>query len=274
MTDWDLRVCARRGHETYQPDEPTLQARLHVPTPSGESWRCLRCGLFVIGDPRRSGPADEAPILLRGRALRDAFILRLLAVERGVRGVAVIAAAVAVFWFRNSQATLSRHFEHNLVHWQKVASDFNYDLNDSGLVSTIRHFLKLGSTTLIWIGIGLAAYGAVELAECIGLWMLRRWAEYLAVVATSAGLPLEIYELVKGATLTKIVVFLVNVGFVVYILLSKRLFGVRGGHVAFAAERAGESLLEVEKAAALLPTSATKPIPTPAEPPVPQPLSP
>jgi uncharacterized membrane protein (DUF2068 family) len=274
MRDWDLGVCARRGHETYRPDEPALRARLHVPTPSGESWRCLRCGLFVIGNPRRSGPADAAPILLRGRALRDAFILRVLAVERGVRGIAVIAAAVAVFWFRNSQAALSQHFERNLVHWQKVASDLNYDLNDSGLVSTIRHFLKLGPTTLIWIGIGLAAYGAIELAECIGLWRLRRWAEYLAVVATSAGLPLEIYEMAKGATVTKVVVFLVNVGFVVYILLSKRLFGVRGGREAYEAERANESLLEVEKAAALLPQSATKPVPAPAEPPVPEPLSP
>ena len=265
MRDWDLRACARRGHETYAPDEPTLRARLHVPTPSGESWRCLRCGLFVLGEPRRSGPADEAPILLRGRALRDAFILRLLAVERGVRGVAVLVAAVAVFWFRDSQASLSRHFEHNLVHWQKAASDVSYNLNDSGLVSTIRHFLRLGSTELTWIGIGLAAYGLVEMAECVGLWMLRRWAEYLAVVATSVGLPIEIYELAKGFTITKLVVFLVNVGFVLYILLAKRLFGIRGGRVAYEAERAGESLLEVEKSAAVLPESATEPVdPIPA----------
>jgi uncharacterized membrane protein (DUF2068 family) len=260
MRDWDLRACARRGHETYEPDEPGLRARLHVPTPSGESWRCLRCGLFVLGEARRSGPADEAPILLRGPALRDAFILRVLAVERGVRGVVVLAAAVAVFWFRNSQASLQRSFEKHLVHWQKVASDVNYNLNDSGLVSTIRHFFRLGSAELIWIGLGLIAYGVVEMFECVGLWRLRRWAEYLAVVATSAGLPIEIYELAKGFTPTKLVVFLINIGFVLYIWLSKRLFGVRGGREAFEAERAGESLLEVEKAAALVPESATEPI--------------
>jgi hypothetical protein len=78
----------------------------------------------------------------------------------------------------------------------------------------------------------------------------------------------------KGATLTKVVVFLVNVGFVLYILLSKRLFGVRGGREAYEAERANESLLEVEKAAALLPHSATKPVQARTEPPVPEPLSP
>ncbi|MDX6204765.1 MAG: hypothetical protein QOE76_3885 [Frankiales bacterium] len=267
MRDWDLRACARHGHETYAPDETALRERLHVPTPSGESWRCLRCGLFVIGEPRRRGPADEAPILLRGGALRDAFILRLLAVERGVRGVAVLAAAFAVFWFRSSEAELSRYFEDHLPRWQDAAHAFNYDLNDSGLVSTIRHYLTLDSATLTWIGVGLIGYGVVELAEAIGLWLLRRWAEYLAVVATSAGLPLEIYEMAKGVTATKFVVFLVNVGFVLYILLSKRLFGVRGGRVAYDSERASESLLEVEKSAALLPASATRPIPAPAEPP-------
>jgi hypothetical protein len=36
---------------------------------------------------------------------------------------------------------------------------------------------------------------------------------------------------------------------VVYLVWSKRLFGLRGGHAAFEAERHGESLLEVERAA-------------------------
>ena len=36
---------------------------------------------------------------------------------------------------------------------------------------------------------------------------------------------------------------------VVYILWTKRLFGIRGGREAFEAERAGVSLLEVERAA-------------------------
>jgi hypothetical protein len=36
---------------------------------------------------------------------------------------------------------------------------------------------------------------------------------------------------------------------VVYLLLTKRLFGIRGGHAAYEAERHEESLLEVEEAA-------------------------
>ncbi|MBV9832705.1 MAG: hypothetical protein JOZ82_14020, partial [Marmoricola sp.] len=96
---WDLRVCGRRGHVTYRPDEEALADRLQVQTAVGEAWRCLRCGDFVVGAPRGHGPADEAPIVLRGRALRDAFILRLLAVERGIRGVLLVALAYGVYRF-------------------------------------------------------------------------------------------------------------------------------------------------------------------------------
>jgi hypothetical protein len=37
---------------------------------------------------------------------------------------------------------------------------------------------------------------------------------------------------------------------VAYLVWTKRLFGIRGGHAAFEAERHSESLLEVELAAA------------------------
>lgn len=42
---------------------------------------------------------------------------------------------------------------------------------------------------------------------------------------------------------------LVNLAAVFYLVWSKHLFGVRGGHAAFEAERHAASLLEVEKAA-------------------------
>ena len=43
---------------------------------------------------------------------------------------------------------------------------------------------------------------------------------------------------------------MVNVAAVVYLLLSKRLFGLRGGHAAYQAEQHEASLLEVEHSSA------------------------
>src|SRR5690349_20382141 len=98
--DWNLRTCGRRGHVTYAPDEEQLRVRLTVRTPVGEAWRCLRCGDFVLGPAKGRGPADGAPIVLRGRELRDAVVLRLLALERFTKGTLVLLAAFGVYRFR------------------------------------------------------------------------------------------------------------------------------------------------------------------------------
>jgi uncharacterized membrane protein (DUF2068 family) len=90
----------------------------------------------------------------------------------------------------------------------------------------------------------------LELVEGIGLWLLTRWGEYFAVVATSVFLPLEVHDLTKGITLTRAVTFGINVAAIVYLLVSKRLFGLRGGRKAYDEERRGEQLLDVERAAA------------------------
>ena len=76
--DWNRQVCGLRGHETYAPDERALADRLHVSTPAGDAWRCLRCGAYVVGAPEASCPADEAPEIPRGRLPRDPVIKRLL----------------------------------------------------------------------------------------------------------------------------------------------------------------------------------------------------
>jgi len=95
----------------------------------------------------------------------------------------------------------------------------------------------------------LVAYAVVELIEGVGLWLLKRWGEYFAVIATSVFLPLEIHDLTKGITMTRVVTFTINIAAVIYLLISKRLFGLRGGRKAYDEERRGEQLLDVERAA-------------------------
>ena len=98
--DWSLFGCARKGHVTYAPDEPDLRDRLAAPTAGGTAWRCLRCGTFVTDGQHRTqhgrGPAAAAPLLRRGRELRDELILRVFAVERFIRFAVFAAAAYGV----------------------------------------------------------------------------------------------------------------------------------------------------------------------------------
>ena len=247
--DWSLRGCARKGHITYCPDEPELQDRLHVSTQAGEAWRCLRCGSFVVGEPHGSGPAARAPVVLRGKALKDATILRVLAAERFGRGLLLLALAYGVLYFENAKTSIKDTFDRAIPAAKPLARVFNYDLDASPTVEKLRKALDSNQHTLTLVAIGLLSYAALQLVEGVGLFLLKRWGEYVAVVGTSAFIPLEVYELTDKVSVLKVLALLINLVAVVYLVLSKRLFGVRGGHRAFEAERASESLLEVEEAA-------------------------
>jgi uncharacterized membrane protein (DUF2068 family) len=248
--DWSLRGCARHGHVTYSPDETALRERLTATTPAGEAWRCLRCGDFVLGEPHGSGPAGDAPVVLRGKALREATILRLFAVERWVRALVLALLAIAVLRFKSSEASLRELFEQALPAAKPLADLLNVDLNASPTIDRIRSLLGANPNTLTWIAVALFTYAAIQVAEGVGLWSLKRWGEYLAVVATGVFLPFEIYELTEKVTWLRAGAFLVNLLLVVYLIVSKRLFGVRGGVAAYHAERSSVSLLEVEGSAA------------------------
>jgi uncharacterized membrane protein (DUF2068 family) len=247
--DWNRRKCARRGHVLYAPDEPQYRDRLRVTTALGEAWRCLRCGDFTLGEPQDSGPAADAPLVPRGKALRSLVIMRLLAVERIFRFLLVGAAAVGVWKFSNSQTAVQQLFEKDLTLFRPIAQHWGYDLDNSSIVQTIRKTFQYKKSTLDIAAAALAVYALIELFEAIGLWLARRWGEYFAVVATSLFLPIEAYELTEHATKFKIGTLVLNVAAVLYLLLAKRLFGVRGGGRAYEAQLHSASLLEVIESA-------------------------
>lgn len=244
---WELRTCARRGHVTYAPDDEALAARLSGTTGLGEVWRCLRCGDFVIGPPHGRGPADDAPLVIRGKALRQAIILRALAVERWIRAVLIALAAYAVWTFHGAQGSIQAAFDRDLP----LLRNAGIQVDQMTAVHELEKALAAKPSTLTLITLALVVYAVLELVEGVGLWLLVRWGEYFAVVATSVFLPLEVYDLVsKGITTTRVLAFAINVAAVIYLLFSKRLFGLRGGRKAYDAERRGEQLVDVERAAA------------------------
>lgn len=234
---------------TYAPQEPEFRQRLEANSPLGECWRCLRCGDYVIGSPHGRGPARDAPVLLRGKALRSASILRALAVERWVRGTLLVLLGIGVLRLRSTQVSLQDLFRRDLAALRPFFDQIHFDVADSSTVHTIQRTLDAKPSTLGLIAAGLFVYGALQLLEGIGLWSLQRWGEYVAVVGTTIFIPLEIYELVEKTTWLKLVLLVINVAAVVYLLVSKRLFGIRGGHEAYRRALEEESLLEVEESA-------------------------
>ncbi|MGO9510672.1 MAG: DUF2127 domain-containing protein, partial [Mycobacterium sp.] len=188
---WELITCGLSGHVTYAPDDDELAKRLSGSTGLGPVSRCLRCGDFALGEPHGRGPAEEAPMIMRGKALQQAIILRALGVERLFRAVVIALAAYAVWKFRGARGAIQATLDRDLPIFR--AAGFKVDQMTA--VHELEKALSAKPSTLALITLMLIAYALVETVEGVGLWLLKRWGEYFAVVATSVFLPLEIYDL-------------------------------------------------------------------------------
>ena len=250
--DWSLLACGRSGHVTYAPAEAGVRQRLSAQTQAGEAWRCLRCGTFVTGEPQGSGPAAQAPAVRRDKEVRGAFILRVFAIERFVRFLGAGALAVVVWRLGSSRDSIEDAFQRDLPALRTLFHQVGYNIDNSKLSGLIHKALTLSPTTIKLVAGGLALYAVIEVIEGVGLWLARRWGEYFAMVATSLGLPFEVYELVGKVTVTKSLLFAVNLALVLYLVITKRLFGLRGGKHAYEARLRSESIMEaaIEAAAA------------------------
>jgi uncharacterized membrane protein (DUF2068 family) len=257
--DWSLLGCGRSGHVTFEPDEPGLREQLCARTASGEAWRCLRCAAFVPGPPDGHGPAADAPSVRRGKEVRSALILRIFAVERFVRVLVFLALAYGLWRFRSARESISAAFNRELPILRELFSQLGWQIDHSKLVGLVEHALTLSNHAITLLALGLAAYAAVEVIEGVGLWLGRRWGEYFAMVATSLGLPLEIYDLTKKVTALTLILFAINLALVLYLVLAKRLFGVRGGKRAYEARLRSESVLEAAAEAAAATEAAGTP---------------
>lgn len=181
-------------------------------------------------------------------------MMRLLAVERWLRGLFLIVVAFGVYKFDGARDSLQRTFNQDLPAVQQLADALRFNLSDAAPMRYLSSAFGATHATLVLIVAGLAGYGLLQLAEGTGLWIMKRWGEYVAVVGTSLFIPLEIYELVDKFTPFKLVLFVVNVAAVIWLILTKHLFGVRGGKAAHEAQRQGASVIEIERAALATPS--------------------
>jgi hypothetical protein len=113
---YELLGCGWHGHVLVGTDAAAVRPEddLVVREYDGLRWyRCLRCDAWTPrtppASPARPFPPERGLITLplRGRPLRDRYVLRLIAVDRAVHFVVL---AVAVFAFAANKPLLQRDF--------------------------------------------------------------------------------------------------------------------------------------------------------------------
>lgn len=241
--DWNNEtwICAVRGHVAPAAHVGTLRsadAPLGVEVGDGVRLsRCLRCDLWLrLAEPTASEtvadelpPVDRLPRPRRGRALEDAIVTRLIALERLLHCVLFSAAAVVLFVVDTDLGGLRSTAEDLATSLQGAVDNSGRGGSHSWLV---RHLDDVGGWNLATIRLLLllaVGYAVLEGIESWGLWHERRWAEYLTVVATAGLLPLELHELSERITVLRVVVLVINLAVLVWLVWAKRLFGFRGG---------------------------------------------
>ena len=242
---WELLVCGVRGHELIGTDAARLRPEDAVIAREehGIRWyRCVRCDSWIPLPPPTNPtrdtppPREEIELPLRGKALRDRVVLRIIAIDRAIHFVVLVALAVAVFLFAAHEVRV-RDFFYRIVNAVQGSSTGPAHASGHGFLHTLEHLFTLKSSTLYAVAAVAAIYALLEGVEAVGLWYQKRWAEYLTFVATVAFIPYEIYELTLTVSPFKLVAFFVNIAIAVYLLYAKRLFGVRGGGAAEERER-------------------------------------
>ena len=82
----------------------------------------------------------------------------------------------------------------------------------------VEKILNFNPKTLAFSGIGAGIYSIVTAIEAVGLWYEKQWAHILVLVLVGISIPPEIYELIRGISPIKLIVFVINVGVFWYLL--------------------------------------------------------
>jgi uncharacterized membrane protein (DUF2068 family) len=246
---WELIGCAQHGHAlvgtraaTLEPADPHLAREM-----GGIRWhRCLRCDAWLpvaapVKPERDDLPTrDEIELPLRGRPLRDRYVLRIIAVDRALHFVLLVFVAVLLLALVAHHSTWQADITKIINDIQAGAGGPQGDTGH-GLLGEFHKLTSLSTTRLYELIALVGVYAVLEGAEAVGLWWGKRWAEYLTFLATILLLPLEIYELSSKVSWLKVLTLVLNLAIAVYLLVAKRLFGVRGGGAYERAEKEHDS---------------------------------
>jgi uncharacterized membrane protein (DUF2068 family) len=270
---YELVSCGIAGHALAGTDAEELREQDAIfarPADGGYRWyRCLRCDSWLMlpapEQPSRRYPPtrEEIDLPLRGRPLRDKYVLRLIALDRALHFLILGIVSIAIFAFLSHRAQLRNEFYRVLVAIHGSLGGPTSD-SHSTILGDLRKLFALKTSALFAIGFIAAAYALLEGVEAIGLWLRRRWAEYLTFIATTILLVPEVYELTGTITVFKILALIINILVAAYLLFAKRLFGIRGGGRVEAAEierdsgwQALESVLPPHRDIAAVPVSVS-----------------
>jgi uncharacterized membrane protein (DUF2068 family) len=148
--------------------------------------------------------------------LSDDGLIRLIAIFKFLKAGLLIALGIGLF------KLLHKDVGDVLQQWCEA---MRLDPGNRFLDSALEKAAHVSPEQLKKVGLGSFLYAGLFLVEGTGLWLRKRWAEWLTVIITSSLVPIELYEIYRHFGWVKVVVLALNVAIVIYLIYHMRRQG-------------------------------------------------
>src|ERR1700722_8095333 len=163
---------------------------------------------------RKTVHRESAERKRSGQSSRSSsFVLVLIGMFKLLKALLLIVVGIGAIKF------LHKGVAGTVTHWIQV---LRVDPDNRFVHGMLVRIFRVTPRQLKELSVGTFLYAGLFAAEGVGLLLRKRWAEYFTIVTTSGFIPLEIFELVRHFTITKVVVALINVLIVWYLVARVR----------------------------------------------------
>jgi uncharacterized membrane protein (DUF2068 family) len=136
-------------------------------------------------------------------------VLRTIALYKIIKVVLLLAVAYGELRLRDASLAAK------LLSWAQARP---YGLEHRIVTQLLEWFSGLSVPRINALRIVTLAYAGVFAVEGVGLWMQKRWAEWLTTIITASLIPLEGWEMFFRPTIGKAVILLTNIAVVAYLV--------------------------------------------------------
>ena len=146
--------------------------------------------------------------------------LRTVAMLEFAKGVAVLAAAISLYWVDPNDVV-------------GAFLDFLHISPDHYMAQILLRSADILSNASMWSVILVACvYSALRFTEAFGLWRARPWAEWIALISGAMYIPFEVLKLTHRVSWFHVSILLVNLVIVAYMFYLRIYLPRLAKHVA------------------------------------------
>lgn len=140
--------------------------------------------------------------------------IRAVAFFEALKGILVVLAGFAVLQLLHRDL---QDFAENIVKHLHLNPARHYPR------IFIESLSKVTDTKLKYFAGFAFLYSTVRFVEAYGLWRLKNWAEWFAIISGAIYIPVEIYELIQNPSYLKGGILFLNIIIVLYLIYVKKI---------------------------------------------------